>query len=54
LCRKELDGLRETKIGYVDGDGVEGDPDHELSRSSLSLRSGGLRLPELRSSSKKE
>ncbi|KAF4636727.1 hypothetical protein G7Y89_g1359 [Cudoniella acicularis] len=43
FCRKELDGFRETKIGYVDSDGVVGDPDHELRRASVRHEEKGLK-----------
>ena len=32
LCAKELDGFRDTKIGYVDEDGTVGDVRHEETR----------------------
>jgi hypothetical protein len=35
LRRRELDGFRVTKFGYVDGDGVTYDPDRELMKVSL-------------------
>jgi len=35
FCRKELDGFRETKIGYVDQDGVIGDVEREARRASV-------------------
>lgn len=41
-CRKELDGFRETKIGYVDGDGVVGDADREARRASLRWEEKGV------------
>jgi FHS family L-fucose permease-like MFS transporter len=34
FCRRELDGFRVTKIGYVDEDGVIGDVDHDIRRAS--------------------
>jgi hypothetical protein len=43
FCRRELDGFRETKIGYVDGDGVVRDPDRELRRSSLRFKEKGVK-----------
>ena len=42
FCRKELDGFRETKIGYVDSDGIVGDPDRELRRASLRFEEKGV------------
>lgn len=33
MCRKELDGFRETNIGYVDSDGVVGDTERERRQS---------------------
>jgi FHS family L-fucose permease-like MFS transporter len=42
LCRRELDGFRETKIGYVDSDGIVGDPDRELRRASLRFEEKGV------------
>ncbi|CZR52795.1 probable L-fucose permease [Phialocephala subalpina] len=41
-CRKELDGFRETKIGYVDSDGIVGDPDREARRASLKFEEKGV------------
>lgn len=35
LCRRELDGFRETKIGYEDSDGVIGDPLRDERRASM-------------------
>ena len=46
FCRKELDGFRQTKIGYVDGDGVEGDPNHELWRASQRFEEKGVMASE--------
>jgi len=37
FCVKELDGFRETKIGYTDEDGVIGDPDREARRASVGV-----------------
>jgi FHS family L-fucose permease-like MFS transporter len=37
FCAKELDGFRETKIGYVDEDGVIGDADREARRASVGV-----------------
>jgi FHS family L-fucose permease-like MFS transporter len=43
LCsRKELDGFRNMKIGYVDGDGLVGDRDRELRRVSLRSEEKGV------------
>ncbi|KAL3419967.1 glucose galactose transporter [Phlyctema vagabunda] len=35
FCAKELDGFRETKIGYEDADGVIGDVEREKRRASV-------------------
>jgi FHS family L-fucose permease-like MFS transporter len=35
FCRQELDGFRESKIGYVDSDGIVGDPEREARRASV-------------------
>lgn len=35
LCAKELDGFRETKIGYSDGEGTIGDVAHERRKISV-------------------
>lgn len=35
FCRRELDGFRDTKIGYVDSDGVIGDVEREARRASM-------------------
>lgn len=35
FCVKELDGFRETKIGYHDEDGVIGDAEYEARRASI-------------------
>jgi FHS family L-fucose permease-like MFS transporter len=43
FCRRELDGFRETKIRYVDGDGVVGDPNRELRRLSLRFEEKGVK-----------
>ena len=37
LCAKELDGFRETKIGYTDDDGTIGDPVHDERRRMSSI-----------------
>ena len=37
LCAKELDGFRETKIGYTDEDGTIGDPTHDERRRMSSI-----------------
>jgi FHS family L-fucose permease-like MFS transporter len=41
--RRELDGFRETKIGYVDSDGVVGDPEREQRRASLRYEESGTK-----------
>lgn len=46
FCRQELDGFRETKIGYVDSDGVVGDPDRELRKASLGFEEKGVKSYE--------
>jgi MFS transporter, FHS family, L-fucose permease len=46
FCRKELDGFRETKIGYVDDDGVVGDPNREARRASLRYEEKGVKAQE--------
>ncbi|KAH6682570.1 putative L-fucose-proton symporter [Halenospora varia] len=43
FCRKELDGFRETKIGYEDSDGVIGDADRELRRASVRHEEKGIK-----------
>ena len=43
FCRKELDGFRETKIGYEDSDGVIGDADREARRASLRYEETGTK-----------
>lgn len=35
VCAKELDGFRETKIGYSDADGTVGDIVHDVRRASV-------------------
>lgn len=35
VCAKELDGFRQTKIGYADGDGTIGDVVHEKRKASV-------------------
>lgn len=35
FCRQELDGFRETKIGYLDGDGVVGDAGKETRETTV-------------------
>jgi FHS family L-fucose permease-like MFS transporter len=42
FCKKELDGFRETKIGYVDSDGIIGDTERETRRASLRHEEKGL------------
>ena len=46
LCRRELDGFRETKIGYQDADGTVGDPDRELRRASLRYEEKGMKASD--------
>ncbi|KAH8687196.1 putative L-fucose-proton symporter [Tricladium varicosporioides] len=43
FCRKELDGFRETKIGYEDSDGIIGDADRELRRASIMHEEKGIK-----------
>jgi FHS family L-fucose permease-like MFS transporter len=38
VCRRELDGFSETKIGYVDENGVIGDPDRDARRQSYGVQ----------------
>ncbi|KAL2353468.1 putative L-fucose-proton symporter [Cryomyces antarcticus] len=42
FCRRELDGFRETNIGYVDSDGIVGDPEREERRASLRHEERGV------------
>ena len=35
ICAGELDGFRETKIGYTDSDGTVGDIQHDVRRASV-------------------
>lgn len=35
VCRRELDGFRETKIGYTDADGTIGDVDRDARKGSI-------------------
>ncbi|MCJ1280173.1 hypothetical protein MMC21_008000 [Puttea exsequens] len=41
LCAQELDGFRETKIGYEDGDGTIGDVRRDERRASVVAPDGG-------------
>ena len=47
LCAKELDGFRETKIGYHDEDGTIGDVVHEARKASVVHEEKGLYSSEL-------
>jgi FHS family L-fucose permease-like MFS transporter len=42
FCVKELDGFRETKIGYHDKDGVIGDAEYEARRASVQNEEKGV------------
>jgi FHS family L-fucose permease-like MFS transporter len=42
FCRQELDGFRESKIGYVDSDGIVGDPEREARRASVAHEEKGV------------
>jgi len=47
LCRRELDGFRETKIGYADEHGVIGDAKRDERRESLGVtEKAGVRYAE--------
>ena len=46
LCAKELDGFRETKIGYKDTDGTIGDVDWEARRASVVPEEKGIDASE--------
>jgi FHS family L-fucose permease-like MFS transporter len=41
--RRELDGFRETKIGYEDSDGIVGDPEREARRASIRFEEQGVK-----------
>jgi FHS family L-fucose permease-like MFS transporter len=41
LCRRELDGFRETKIGYTDEHGVIGDAQRDERRASMGIAEKG-------------
>ncbi|MCJ1227766.1 hypothetical protein MMC12_004425 [Toensbergia leucococca] len=47
LCAKELDGFRETKIGYHDQDGTIGDVAHDVRRASVVHEEKGMYSSEL-------
>lgn len=47
LCAKELDGFRETKIGYHDEDGTIGDITHEVRKASAVHEEKGIYSSEL-------
>jgi FHS family L-fucose permease-like MFS transporter len=52
MCVRELDGFRETKIGYLDEHGVIGDPESEARRASVfheekGVHSNGLTASEV-------
>lgn len=47
VCAKELDGFRETKIGYKDADGTIGDIAHEERRASVVHEEKGIKATEL-------
>jgi FHS family L-fucose permease-like MFS transporter len=42
VCAKELDGFRETQIGYQDADGTIGDPAREERRASITWEEKGM------------
>lgn len=42
LCARELDGFRETKIGYRDADGTIGDVVYEQRRASVMHEEKGI------------
>jgi len=46
FCRKELDGFRDTKIGYVDEDGVIGDVEREARRASVAFEEKGVKASD--------
>lgn len=46
VCARELDGFRETKIGYRDGDGTIGDVVHEQRKASVVHEENGVRALE--------
>jgi MFS transporter, FHS family, L-fucose permease len=43
MCKRELDGFRETKIGYEDSDGVIGDSAREERRASIMHEENGVK-----------
>lgn len=47
VCAKELDGFRETKIGYQDQDGTIGDIKHEERRASVVHEEKGIKASEV-------
>ena len=46
VCAKELDGFRETKIGYHDEDGTIGDVRHEQRKASVVHEEKGMNAME--------
>ena len=46
VCARELDGFRETKIGYRDADGTIGDVVHEQRRASVMHEEKGIHAHE--------
>lgn len=47
ICARELDGFRETKIGYHDEDGTIGDAVYEERRASIIQEEKGISFKEL-------
>ena len=47
VCAKELDGFRETKIGYQDQDGTIGDIKHEERKASVVHEEKGIKASEV-------
>ena len=47
ICARELDGFRETKIGYNDEDGTIGDAVYEERRASIIQEEKGISFKEL-------
>lgn len=47
ICARELDGFRETKIGYHDEDGTIGDAIYEERRASIIQEEKGISFKEL-------
>jgi MFS transporter, FHS family, L-fucose permease len=46
FCRQELDGFRETKIGYVDSDGIVGHPEREARQASVAYEEKGVKASD--------